>query len=82
MTPVDAIGVGVRVAEEGGRWVVYLGVNFWDPTADDNPVDTVWHRIADYPTAEAANVAAGWSQRGADRGTPRQRREEIGGGSD
>lgn len=82
MNHEDAIGVGARVSEENGRWAVYLGVDFWDAAADDNPVETVWHRIADYPTAEAANVAARWYQRGADRGNPRQRREGFGGGFD
>jgi hypothetical protein len=78
----DAIGVGVKVVQEDGRWTVYLGVDFWDATAEDNPVETVWHRIADYPTAEAAHTAARWYQRGADRGNPELRRKGRGGGTD
>lgn len=73
MTREDALGVGTKVVAENGRWVVYLGVDFWDEAAADNPVETVWHRIADFPTPAAAAVAAGWYRRGADRSNPRPR---------
>jgi hypothetical protein len=63
----DPLGVGAKVVPEKGRWVVYLGVEFWDASAVDNPVDTVWHRIADFPSPRAAAVAARWYERGADR---------------
>lgn len=79
MTREDALGVGTKVVAENGRWAVYLGVDFWDAAADENPVETVWHLIADFPTAEAASVAAGWYARGADRSNPRRREEGFGG---
>ncbi len=74
----DALGVESKVVPENGRWVVYLGIAFWDADATDNPVETVWHRIADFPSADAAAVAASWYERAADRSNPRRRTEGFG----
>lgn len=67
MTREAPLGVGTKVVAENGRWAVYLGVDYWDAVPDGNPVETIWHRIADYPTPESAEVAARWYGRGADR---------------
>lgn len=72
--PAEALGVVSQIIEENGRWVVYLGVEWWDPATDGHPVETIWHRIADFPTIEAAWVAAQCYPRGADRDPRRVQR--------
>ncbi|MCS6865895.1 MAG: hypothetical protein RMJ56_05105 [Gemmataceae bacterium] len=63
----QALGVITKLVADNGRWVVYLGIDWWTTAAEGHPVETIWHRIADFPTIEAAMVAARYYQRGADR---------------
>jgi hypothetical protein len=96
MSQHEAMGVMAKVVAEAGRWVVYLGVDFWSaypaaPGPDlahahadgpdqtggcpsdqtgDHPVETVWHRIADFPSEAAARIAARLYERVADRCPP------------
>jgi hypothetical protein len=119
MSQHEAMGVMAKVVAEAGRWVVYLGVDFWlayppgpgydrdcdrhthdydrDHACDDapahasgavpdhaagyarddnpdrsgdHPVETVWHRIADFPSEAAARIAARLYERVADRCPP------------
>lgn len=60
----NAVWVATSVEPEQGRWVVYLEVGFWEPNAVDN-VQTVRHRIQDYPKQRLAEIAAGWIERAA-----------------
>ncbi len=61
------LAVATRVAPEGGRWVVWLDV-VGIPDRDDH---VTTHRMADYPSRDAALVAARWMARGANRALPR-----------
>jgi len=63
----DGIGVSGVVVEEGGRWVVYLEIGFWEHNDPAQPLRIKRHRIAEYSTRERAEVAASWMQRSADR---------------
>lgn len=60
-----AIAAKAVVELEQGRWVVYLELGFSSPGSDT--IRTERRRIADYPTQERAQVAAGWIERTADR---------------
>ena len=60
-----AIAAKTFVAQENGRWVVYLDLGFSKPDSDE--IRTERRRIADYATAQRANVAAAWIERTADR---------------
>jgi hypothetical protein len=62
-SPGRALRASASIAEERGRWVVSLTV-LSIPDRDDY-VTTV--RIADYPTRQAAEVAARWIVGAADR---------------
>jgi len=65
--PHQALSARTYVGTEAGRWVVYLEVTMI-PDHDDY---IVTRRIADYPTRAAAEVAARWIGRAADRDLPR-----------
>jgi hypothetical protein len=69
MNEERSLGIRSEVREENGRWAVYLCATFWAP-ADEMPLETVARRIGDYPTRRAAEVAAHWMERGADRHLP------------
>ena len=58
---------GVRVTKENGRWIVYLNVPSWEPDDGDHPVQNNWIRINDYSTEQAAEVAASWYEKSANR---------------
>jgi len=49
---------------------VYLEVGFWEKS-DAGPLKMTRQRIKDYPTRRAAEVAASWIQRSADRNVQR-----------
>lgn len=72
MSRDEAMGVTAKVIAERGRWEVYLGVDFWltQHLDHDHPVETVWHRIADFPSEAAACIAARLYERVADRYPP------------
>jgi hypothetical protein len=64
--PENAVAAKASIAEESGRWVVYLETGFL-AGGNDNPVEVVRHRIADYSSRRDAEVAANWVERGADK---------------
>jgi len=66
----QAIGASATVVPENGRWAVYLEVGFWEKS-DAGPLKMTRQRIKDYPTRRAAEVAASWIQRSADRNVQR-----------
>jgi hypothetical protein len=70
--PAEGLGVQTYVIPENGRFAVYLDVALQRPgaTPSEPPFEVVRHRIADYPTAEAAETAARWMGRGAARDLP------------
>jgi hypothetical protein len=69
MHDARSLGVRAEIRLEKGRWAVYLCATFWAPHLDP-PLDNQIHRIADYPTRRAAEIAASWMERGADRHLP------------
>ena len=62
--PLEAIA---RVENEGGRWVVYLNVQSWDPSDKKHPVANDWQRINDFSTEAEAKMAAHWYERSANK---------------
>lgn len=67
----NATLVRTEIVQESGRWVVYLEVDFFVPEEEgDGKFQTVRHRIQDYPKKRAAEVAAGWIKRAAERDLP------------
>lgn len=62
----NAAWVEAFVAEEDGRFVVYLEVGFWE-TDEAEPFQSVRHRIQEYATRQKAEVAAKLFQRNAGR---------------
>lgn len=60
-----AIAAKAVVEHEQGRWIVYLDMGFSQPGSSGIRVER--HRIADYPSAERARIAASWIERTADR---------------
>jgi hypothetical protein len=63
--PQPAIAAKAVVELEQGRWVVYLDLGFSAQGSDEFRIER--RRIADYSSAERANVAASWIERTADR---------------
>lgn len=59
----------VFVREENGRWVVFIRTEGWG--GEDGPFEVVESRINDYPTRQAADVAATWIQRTTNKGLER-----------
>ena len=50
-----------KVVEESGRWIVWLNVPKWSADSEaelEHPIENCWHRINDYATRSAAEVAA------------------------
>lgn len=67
--PARALRATAVITEEQGRWVVSLTV-LTIPDRDDY---VTTHRIADYATRRAAEVAARWIAGAADRDYPHHR---------
>jgi len=65
--PEEALGVESEVAEERGRWAVYLVITMWGGDAADAPLERVRQRIRDYATKDEAEVARSWMHRAAER---------------
>ena len=59
----------VSVREEHGRWVVFVRTEGWGGV--DGPFEVFEARIRDYPTRRAADIAASWIERTANRGMER-----------
>jgi hypothetical protein len=68
--PERSVGVVARIEPEGGQWVVFLDVSFWNEQATEAPLTTVRRRIAVYPTIERAQIAANFMVRAAARDLP------------
>ncbi len=61
----NAAWVETFVAEEHGRFIVYIEVGFWETDNAAAPFQTVRHRIQAYATRQKAEVAASLIKRGA-----------------
>ncbi|MFN8373061.1 MAG: AP2 domain-containing protein [Anaerolineae bacterium] len=62
----DAFAAEIFIEEEHGRFVVYLQVHFWEGASEDK-LTTYSHRVQDYPTRRAAEIAARWIKSAANR---------------